>query len=269
MKQTVPFLAFLLLAFTSFSQKEKLLQKVLELQMPEGPGARGASVAFHPVLKRYYASIGGNAAHALGIFDQNGKKLSKENQTTLFDMRGFWWSPKLKTFCANGYSDNGWVAYELDSKGNPVAVTELFGGMHQPNEQSVGAFNPRTNDVYFLSGPDVLVYPVESGEEEGDPIHLHIGASAKGSEYDYDEETEIANTDYNPALVYTAKPKAEFGLLNFFDKQIELYDAATGYMTEKLKLPETAPVDEMMCFAYANGVYWLFDRSTRAWKGYK
>ncbi|HYD22194.1 MAG TPA: hypothetical protein VEB40_12015 [Flavipsychrobacter sp.] len=269
MKQTVPLLLLTLLTLSGYAQRERELTKVLELQMPQGPGARGASVAFHPTLKRYYAAIGGNAAHAMAIFDQQGRKLSGNDQKALFDIRGFWWSPELKTFCANGYSDLGWVSYQLDSRGTPVAVNEIFGGMHQPGEHSSGAFNPKTNELYFLDGPDLLVYPIATGEEEKDVIHLHIGASKESESVEYEEEEDLVADEYNTSVVYTSRPSAEFGLLNHYLKTIELYSKATGYITEKLLLPADAPTDEMMCFAYANGIYWLFDRTTRAWKGYK
>jgi hypothetical protein len=269
MKKAIHVLLFSFLAICGFAQKEKQLTKVLELQMPEGPGARGSSVAFHPTLKRYYATIGGNAAHAMGIFNQEGIRLSGDVLIAMFDVRGLWWSPELKTFCANGYSDQGWISYQLDSKGNPAAVKELFGGMHQPGEQSTAAFDPKKNELYFLNGPDLIIYPISTGEEEGEPVHLHIGAFVEGKESTYDEEEEMVADEYNQTVIYTNRPKAEFGLLNHLLKTIELYDRETGYMTVKLLLPQDAPTDEMLCFAYANGVYWLFDRTTRAWKGYK
>jgi hypothetical protein len=40
-------------------------------------------------------------------------------------------------------------------------------------------------------------------------------------------------------------------------------------MTQILKLPDTATTEGMFNFAFANGIYWLFDMETRIWTGYK
>ena len=266
------FTAILILSsLFSFAQKERTLKKVMELQMPEGPGARAANVAFHPTLKRYYACMGGNAIHAMGIYDQAGKKLSPDTLKTLFDVRGFWWSPQLKTFCANGYSDYGWVKYNLDKKGTPVSVTEIFGGTHQPEDNSVGAFDAKKNSLYFLTGQIIFTFSLNTGESDDTEIRLFVGSADKDealdNEYFYDDD--LLDENYNPALIFTAKPGAEFGLLNYAEKRIELYNRQTGYITEKLILPEDAPTDEMLCFSFANGIYWIFDREARIWIGYK
>jgi hypothetical protein len=53
-------------------------------------------------------------------------------------------------------------------------------------------------------------------------------------------------------------------------KQIELYDAETGYLTQVLKLPSNAPeLHTVFDFAYANGLFWIFDEENRTWVGYK
>ena len=53
--------------------KEIQLKKVLTLAMPGEDGSNGASVAWHPLLKLYYAAMAGNAIYNLGVFDAKGK----------------------------------------------------------------------------------------------------------------------------------------------------------------------------------------------------
>jgi hypothetical protein len=103
--------AFLLVGASANSQTIKTLKKVLELKITEPGGANAASVAWHPVQKKYYAAQAGNADFPLGVFDVKGKMLSNSTQTTLFDIRGLWYNAKTKTLQANGYNDFGWTEY--------------------------------------------------------------------------------------------------------------------------------------------------------------
>ena len=271
MKRSLLFLLLLSLGFSGFAQKESKLKKVLELKMPEGPGRNGSGITYHPDSKRYYATIAGNDRHPLAIFDSKGKRLTDDDQKALFDVRGLWWSPTLKKFCANGYADKGWITYKLDKKGVPEDIEQLYKGMVQPDDQSVAAFNPRSNDVFFLSGQLVWTIPAATGMVEDEDIRLYVGATNRSEALDMEfyEDDEYLSEDYNPTLIYTGVQKGEFGLLNHYDKQIELYDRKTGYMTQKLILPDDAPAPEMLCFGFANGIYWLYDKDARTWVGYK
>ncbi len=264
---------FLILSFSlaATAQKQEKLKKILELKMPDGKGTNGAGITYHPESKRYYASFAGNVSYPFAIFDSKGKRLSDDDQEALFDVRGLWWNPTLKKFCANGYNENGWISYKLDKKGFPVDVEQIYEGMLQPDEQSVAAYNPRSNDVFFLYGQLVWTFPAEVGMVEGKEIRLYVGASSESEAEDleYFEEDDVLPEDYNPTLIYTGLQKGEFGLLNHYEKQVELYDRKTGFMTKKLVLPDNAPTEEMLCFGFANGIYWLFDKAKRTWVGYK
>src|SRR4051812_44622439 len=91
------------------------LKKVAELKMPltaedEMPGTRGASVAWHPIQKKYYASFAGNVDFPMGVFDATGKRVSADELKTQADTRGLWYDPAKKTIAGNGYSDFGWFS---------------------------------------------------------------------------------------------------------------------------------------------------------------
>jgi hypothetical protein len=250
----------------------KQLKKVLELKIPREGGANGASVAWHPVFKKYYAAMAGNVSYCLGVFDATGKLLSPSELNTKFDIRGLWYNPVAKTLQMNGYNDFGWGEYRLNSKGFPDTVEVLHEGMNQPDEQSVGAFDPQKKWVYFFNEEGNLdVYDLKDGKYQ-DNIELSLGRTKKD-----DEETDAALAgnydaidDYNrSSIVFTGIPGAEIGLLNHLESRVELYNLKDGHLTRKIALPADAPVNNFLNFSYCNGTWWLFDKQARIWKGYR
>lgn len=258
-------------ALMTAAQSAKPLKKVMDLKMPEGGGANGAAVAWHPVQQKYYAAMAGNATYTLGIFSATGKLLSPEDQTTFFDIRGLWYNPAKKALQMNGYNENGWAQYKLTAKGFPDSAIVLYTGMHQPYEQSTGAFNAKENIVYFLNEDgNIDKYSMKDGIYL-DAIELHPG---KAKKTDIDEEEEDYDIDplenYNKStVIYTGIAGAEIGLLNHSSNQIELYNLKTGLMTKSFSFPTDAPVPQFLNFSCTNGIYWLFDKEARTWKGYK
>jgi hypothetical protein len=250
---------------------DKPLKKVLELSIPREGGANGASVAWHPVLKRYYAAMAGNVSYCLGIFDGTGKLLSKPELNTKFDVRGLWYNPDTKTLQMNGYDDFGWGEYKLNSKGIPDTVKILHEGSNQPDVQSVGAFHPQKRMVYFFNAEGNLdVYDLKEGKYQ-DNIELTLGrAKEDGDETDASsEDNEDVIEDYNTSAVFTGMAGAEIALLNHIENEIELYNLKDGHLVRKLALPDDAPVNSFLNFSYCNGQWWLFDKEARIWKGYK
>jgi hypothetical protein len=251
--------------FSNAQSAIKQLKKVLELKIPREGGANAAQVAWHPGQKKYYAAMAGNINHCMGVFDASGKRLSTTEQNTLFDVRGLWYDPNTKTLQMNGYSDFGWAEYELDAKGMPSSVRGLQKGMNQPDDQSVGAFNAKEKMLYFLTDDgNVAVYDEDA--LGNDYIQLQLGQNEEDGIGDNDDVMDQYNAT---TIIYTGIPKAELGLLNVDNKEIEFYDIKTGYLTRKLGLPKDAPVHNVLNFSYCNGIYWLFDTEARIWKGYK
>lgn len=267
------FTAILLLNTLVIAQPTSTLKKVLELKMPKTaeddmPGTRGACVVWHPLLKKYYAAMAGNADYPLAIFNATGKRLSSDDLTAKIDLRGLWYNPKKKLILGNGHGDNGWFHYVLDPKGKVLDVVVDIEEMAQPNEQSVGTYHPIRNEVMFLKGNQVSLYSnVGSTNNE---VDLRIGltkADDIGEDFEQSDETP---EDYNSTtVIYTGIKNAELGILNKTDKQIELYSFDNGFLTKKLKLPDDAPAEPSFNFAYTNGIYWLFNMETRTWIGYK
>jgi hypothetical protein len=275
------FSLFLTLPFLLQAQVEKTLKKTIELKMPGQvfkskntgedsiPGTRGGAVVWHPVQKKYYAAFVGNEKYPLAVFDMAGKRLSGEDQASLVDLRGLWYNPKLKKICGNGFSNIGWISYKLDEKGMPVENEIYVAGMNQPSAQSIGVFNEKANLVCFLDGQNIFVYNVDAMQEEDSTIRLYPGIT-KTEDINKEDDGSTLKEDYSwNVLIYTGIPKAEFGLLNVIEKQVELYNRKTGLLTQKLKLPAEVETYTAFNFSYTNGTYWAFDQKTRIWTGYK
>ncbi|MEO7923999.1 MAG: hypothetical protein ABIR30_09985 [Chitinophagaceae bacterium] len=274
MKKTLLLATVLILAcITTYAQlKPQPLKKLLELKMPKTaeddmPGTRGASVSWHPVQRKYYASFAGNAGYPLGVFDEKAKLLSGDEQTTMADTRGLWYDPVTKLICGNSYNDGGWFSYKLEKTGIPSEIIYTNDGMNQPNGQCAGTYNPLAKRVLFLQASQVFMY--NNTAELQDSLVIHWGRS-KADGVEEDEDPEYFNEDYNSTtLVYTGIKGQELGFLNITNKQVELYDIKTGFLTKTLSFPETAITEPTFNFAYANGIYWLFNMELRKWVGYK
>lgn len=235
----------------------------------EMPGRRGASVAWHPVQKKYYVSFAGNMQYPFAVFDNSGKRLSSDDLIAEADVRGLWYDAAEKRIEGNGYNENGWFHYPLNTDGMPDGVMVDVEGMNQPNEQAVGTYNPATKQVLFLSSDSVIMYD-NKGMRTGKYLILHLNRTKdKGIETDTGI-LEAIRMNYNSvSLIYTGISGAEMGVLNSEGKWVELYDAKTGFLTQRLNMPADIPAEQMFNFAYANGLYWFFDMDARTWYGCK
>ncbi|MBK8609467.1 MAG: hypothetical protein IPL84_05860 [Chitinophagaceae bacterium] len=263
------------------AQLVKTLKKTISLNMPgkvyvsyrtgedSMSGTRGGAVAWHPLQKKYYAAFAGNQSYPLAVFDASGKLLSDDKLTCIADLRGLWYNPKLKSICGNGYYDIGWFSYRLSKSGIPEDIDVFAAGANQPDAQCIGTFNSKLNRVCFIYGQEIYMYNEGAMQLEDSIIRLYPGVSKKEN-IDKDDDGYTLGDDYNSnVLIYTGTPRAEYGLLNANQKQVELYNEKTGLLTQILKLPADLPTWYAFNFSYANGIYWAFDQDTRTWTGYK
>ncbi len=270
----ITFFAVMLMAaitgtYAQTADKATTLKEVLTLKIDRSGGANGAAVAWHPGQKKYYAAQAGNATFPMEVFDEKGKMLSDDQLETKKDVRGMWYNPTSKTLQITTYNTEGWWEYKLDSKGMPVSVSKLPGEASQPDPQSAGVYDPKKATVYFYDMENVWLeaHSIKNGEKTGTTIQLYPGARSKD---EAKMQTDDAKYNYSEnTVIYTGIPHGEIGLLNTRDKQIELYDIATGLMTSELKLPSDAPVHPSLNFSYCNNIFWLFDTGERVWHGYK
>lgn len=239
-------------------------KKVMEIKIPEG-GANGASVVYHPKEKLYYAAQAGNASFPLVIFDESGTVVSPPEQTALIDIRGLWYNPRSREIGGNGYAQNGWFNYELNKKGMVEAINIFKKGRYQPDDHSPGVLNTEDNEVLFLNGLNIDCYSTD-GVEKRKTIQLYIG---KKTPADAGTVSSFENNYNTRSLIYTGRQEAEIGLLNITERQVELYNIKTGYMTKIVKLPLNFKPESFFNFSYCNDVFWVFNKNTRYWLGFK
>lgn len=274
MKKLTNLLAAMLLLFLSTisnAQTISKLQEKLTLQMQDGGGSNGASVAWNANLKLYYACFAGNEEFPMAVFNKEGIITTEEPQEVGFDARGLWFDPKLKTIVGNSYNEGGWYQLNLEANGLSKSVTVIKPGLNQPDANSVGCYSTKDKLVYFLNGQTLRAY--QSGKEKASKrVRLYFGKTENPKYTKSEDEDDALNQPdgYNSnAGVYTGIKNAEFGVLNIDNAQIELYSSKTGLLTQVLKLPKNTDIEASFNFAYANGYFWLFDKENRKWIGYK
>ncbi len=246
-------------------QKTKTIKKVIELEMPKGTGTNGASVAYHPVQKKYYASFAGNASYPMSVFDAKGNRLSKDDLQAGFDVRGLWYNNISKTLQGNGYDDFGWTNFILDKSGIPSGNTVFVKEKSQPNEQSVGAFDEKKKMVYFLSEKMIVAYDVNGTQKKETKLLIREDET----EEEEDEEDFLPEKFNNTSVISTGIAKAEWGLLDLDNNEVILFDGATGKATQKWTIDSNAGLPASFGFSYTNGIVFIFDKENRKWIGYK
>jgi hypothetical protein len=263
----------LVLHTTMVLAQPRQLKKILELKMPKGDddfnnGQKGASVCWNPVTKKYYAAFALSKHYPLGVFDETGKLLTDTSLAAMQNVRGLWYNPSAKKICGNSGNDGGWFSYILNSKGVPVSCKIEIEGMKQPDENSTGAYDAASQLVYFFDKGKFSFYNNKAVFTK--KLAIHFGQPKVLGPAEFENE-DNENSDYNQTtVIYTGIPASPLGLLNVKRNRIELYDNKEGYLQQILLLPD----DDMygsrsLNFAYANGIYWLFNIFTRTWQGFK
>ncbi len=261
----------LMLAGVLPTKAQKVLKQVIVLQMPEGDGSNSAAVAWHPITKKYYCSMAGNAIYPMGVFDEKGKILQDDMQAD-YDFRGIWFNPISKLLQFNTYDSNGVGHIELEKDGKIKSKMIDLEGMHQPDGQSVGFYyTPGNNVAYFSPSHYVEKYDAKTFKPLGSLTFLYVGCKTKKES---DELTDTESTakwdERNLSVQYTNIPKAELAVLNVADRAIELYNKKTGFLTNvAFSIPESITLELNFNFSYSNGIWWFFQKENRQWVGCK
>lgn len=240
--------------------------RIMEIKIPAG-GANGASVVYHPKEKLFYAAQAGNKEFPLVIFDSEGNIKSPETQSALIDIRGLWYNPKTKKIGGNGYQQFGWFTYDLDKSGMVEGINIFKEGRFQPDDHSAGVLNTEDDEVLFLDGLYIRCYTT-NGVDKQKSIQLKMGSksAADGAGISVTLFEESYNTR---SIIYTGITGSEIGFLNIIKKQVELYNIKTGYMSKIVSLPLSFKPESFFNFSYSNGIYWVFNKETRYWNGFK
>jgi hypothetical protein len=115
-------------------------------------------------------------------------------------------------------------------------VKTLFKDMHQPDEQSAGAFDPLKKVIYFLNADgNIDVYDLKTAESK-ETLELTLGYNTSEAEDAIDIDNSEVIDEYNTTtVVYTGMKNAEIGLLNTINGEIELPENSNCLMIHPLR----------------------------------
>jgi hypothetical protein len=244
-----------ILCFGFTSPKVKMLKQALTLQMPDGNGSNGAGVAYNPKKKLYYAVFAGNSGFPLSVFDKKGHP-EAGIFTAGYDARGLWYNKESQSLEGNAYADFGYYRISVDKKGIPTGnPTALLNGRNQPNDNSIGAYNPKTGDILFRENETLYFYNKATGIS-------NLNITLVGLPVAWENVN-----DYS--VVYTGMKNREIGVFDYVQKRIYLFSIADGKYNTTLALPEGTPNPDMFNFSFCNDIFWLFNKAERKWYGYK
>lgn len=244
----------------------KTLKVMTTLQMPGETGTngtRGASVAWNPITRKYYASMAGNSSYPMAVFDPNGKRLSDAELSTDFDTRGLWFDAGTKRICANGYDDNGWIAYVLDTQGIPLETKRVISGKTQPDENAVGAGDGKKSVFFMHPTFDDYRFVISEYSLQGSFVKHHYLLLPEQL-MEYDESSFNMN-----CILFTGIPGKEFGVIHPEDNQVHLFSKLSGKWIQTLNVPLEVELSEHFNSAYANGYFWFYNEKNRTWYGMK
>jgi hypothetical protein len=253
----------ILLFYSSPSNAQPTLKNVnlkpkagITLKLLSEDGRNGSAVAWIDEFKKYYALIAGNADYPLEVFDEKGKNI--QSIPAGADLRGLWYNPEYAFLEGNTYDYHDILSFGMDEKGlltDEIPYEELY-ELPVYNPQAVLNMDTDQNMYIWLNheSEEIIFIDAETGEE-GETLEIDVPSSFEN----------INST----TVVYTGISGGEFALLNYADKLIYLIDGATGKESATIKLPSDAISNQVFCFSYANGHFWLFDVDKRTWQGFK
>lgn len=259
MKINKVLLAFIAIAFLSSSLiSQSLIQYPVgsvKLKIEQYEGTNGASVVYNPEKQLYYTVFAGNATYPLETFDKNGNNLFQKVAGA--DMRGMWWNPKTHGLEGNCYADGGIVSIGINEYGLAEGYegTILYGSYNQPSENAAGVFDPKAKEILYFDGGIIWGHSRKNGKLTKTLIVPFL-------------PVDIANINWS-SMVFTGVPTMEYGLLDYVEKKIYLFDKKSWDNTGTVTLPVGTKVYDKFNFSYANGFVFLFDQDEREWTGYR
>lgn len=211
-----------------------------------------SGVAFNPIDQLYYACRAGNTGFPLETWDAVGTPLYQT--TTGFDYRGMWWNPTLSQMEANGYSSYGIWSANLNASGYALNTGTNIFSANQPNSQSCGDLDYDDYEIIYYYNGGVYRFNRVNNAFLGTTVLTGM---------------PVATSNLNWTTVfYTGCLGMEYGVLDYVNKRVYLFNKATGAYTGMSQLPAAAVTSNGFRCSWANGMLWLFDLSSRTWTSY-
>lgn len=254
MKSVVLKLAFVLFfSKTSLAQPVQNIKPETRLISKKITGGMGVSVVWSQALKRYYAVVSATGEKWLFLYDQNGNPIKNPYQLP-FDPGSLWMEGTGKSLKSYASGMEGLYIIHL-REGLPAYAENVFYSLHNPVAIGNGAWVSRRRELWYYHDKTIFRYKTRHAHHRP-PLHLDID----------DFENELNNM----GLIYTGIRHCEIGLYDRGQNRILLFNASNGRCHRILQiLDENGPKPLCGDFAYANGYYWLFNRETGIWHGYR
>lgn len=248
------FLATFFILSSGFSQPLDKAQKDLVLDIKSESGNNGIAVTYNKEKDLYYAAFGGNSSYPLEVFTSSGKNVYSKKIG--FDARGLSYDKKTNCLYGNSYDTDGYYKVLLNDAGLPTGQLDNFlTGMHQPNEQSGGAFNIKKKQIFFRSGTNIYTYKMKTGSLQ-QQFEL-TGIS----------EREIDNcVEY--IILYTGEKGYEFILMNYLSPKLYFFNKKGEYVSG-LSIDYDDYMHDFFNLSYANDRIWIYSKDYRRWSAYK
>lgn len=257
MKNITLLLALFLGLNSSYAQSEINVNPThtLSLQITGEGGTNAGGVAYNPNFKLYYTVISGNADFPLEIFTEDGSPYYQALAER--DLRGIWYNSEFNTIEANLYEYHDIIEFLIDDDSGVVYdPAEVLWELFVSDDQAALSYNS-TDFLYILyDGQAGTIVEFDS----------EVGEIQRELEIELPVPFEDINTTSG---IYTGIEEGEYGVYDFVRARIYLIDKNTGKTSYTIQLPEGAPANDFLNFAFANGHVWLFDVEQRTWKGYK
>ena len=245
---------FLLFSISNAQTPAGTPVKDVEYTFNQSDGTNACAVAWNPGAQIYITVIAGNESFPMEGFNTSGKMVFSAQAN--FDWRGLWYNPVTMQMEGNGAGELGWTSFKLNNNNTPSAPLTLFLGQHQPDFQSVGAYNYSKKQVIFLN-PDfssIALYSIEKPRKIK-KVTLKWG----------DVSTSGINTN---SVGFTGVKGFEYVLLDYVSGKLIFFNAK-GVNTASRTLPAGAPLNDSFAFSFTNGRAFLYDKNARTWYGYK
>jgi hypothetical protein len=252
MKKIISFAFALAVTLSAvFAQNTYTAKKDMTLAFKGDEGTNACAVVWNPDKKVYYAVIAGNATYPLETFSQSGNV--QYTGTAGVDTRGLWYNAKTTTLEGNGAGEVGYFTFKTNASGEPRDPEVVLAGQHQPDFQSVGAFNSKKQLIYYFFEGSIKSYKRKSG------------SASKSIEL---KNCPVGTSDLNyTTVVFTERKGEELGLLDYNANRVYLFNLK-GVYTATVNLPSTAIAGDAFRFSFANGKIWLYDVDSRSWTAY-
>ena len=247
----------LLLAITAFGLTIKAQTLVNDTAIVSGDtifcnggNFNKSALAFNPDEQMYYSNNAGGT-QPNEYFDIDGNFLGS---AALTDWRGLWYNTDSNAIEGNAWGGNI-LMDTLTSTGAYSGHEALSFVSNMPHAQSVGVFDEVDNVIYYYYADSL--YSISRVDGTVLPTIALTG-------------TSNLNSVVNYSIIYTGVAQNEIGLYSNTNKELYLFDKATGEYSSTIAFQATTlGTSSDWNYAFTNDIFWLYNGGINDWVGYK